>query len=108
MLHRIEVNVVDVTRKVVGVPQGVLPIPPLPNAALASGSAAFRDCLAKRQRARERRLDQPPPNGKIGIPFGQGPDPDGMKVIGQDDDRFHGEWMPRPSVTKRSAQEPNV
>ena len=40
MLHGIEVNVVEVPRKIVLVAQRMLPISPLPNPALAVGGAA--------------------------------------------------------------------
>ena len=40
VLHGIEVNVIEVTHEVVLAAQGVLPIPPLPDPALAFGGAA--------------------------------------------------------------------
>src|SRR6516164_1567670 len=53
VLHRIKVNVIRVPREVVLVTQGVLPIAPLPNAALAFSQAALGDPLGCRQGAGE-------------------------------------------------------
>jgi hypothetical protein len=43
VLHRIEVNVIEVPREIVLVVQRVLPISPLPNPALGFGGAAGGD-----------------------------------------------------------------
>src|ERR1700730_5107896 len=43
MLHGIEVNVIEVPRKIVLVAQHMFPTPPLPNPALAFGGAAGGD-----------------------------------------------------------------
>jgi hypothetical protein len=42
VLHRIEVDVIEVAGKIVLIAQGVFPIPPLPNPALAFGDRGWR------------------------------------------------------------------
>jgi len=74
VLHRIEVNVIEVTHEVVLVAQRMLPIPPLPNPALAFGGAAGGDPFASGQSMRKGAFDQTPAGGEIGIASGQRPD----------------------------------
>src|SRR5262249_18494738 len=50
----VEMDVIDVTREIFFVAQGVLPVSSLPNAAIASEEAALRNSLGIRQAARER------------------------------------------------------
>ena len=71
MLHRIEVNIVNVLHKIVLVTQCVLPIAPLPDAPFAFVGAAFRKPLAAWQSARERRFYQTPAQREIGASFGK-------------------------------------
>jgi hypothetical protein len=49
VLHRIEMDVIEVTHEVVLAAQGVLPVPPLPDPALGFGGAAGRDRFTRRQ-----------------------------------------------------------
>jgi hypothetical protein len=48
MFDRIEMNVVDMTGEIAFVAQRVFPIAALPDAALSSGGAAFRNLLDAR------------------------------------------------------------
>lgn len=58
--------------------------------------------LAGRQMAGEMGLDEPQPQGIIGIAFRQRED--GMQVIGQHHDGIHRERMPCPHVAKGHAR----
>jgi hypothetical protein len=49
MFDRIEMDVVEMTREIVLVAQGVLPLPPMKNAPLASAGAAGGGAFASRQ-----------------------------------------------------------
>jgi hypothetical protein len=49
VLHRIEMDVIDVTREIAFVAQRVLPITALPDAALALAAAAGRNSFAVRR-----------------------------------------------------------
>jgi hypothetical protein len=40
MLHRIDMNVIDVTRQIILIANGMLPVAPLPDATLPFGGAA--------------------------------------------------------------------
>jgi hypothetical protein len=71
VLHRIEVKVIEVPREIVLVAQCVLPIPPLPNPALASGGATGRDSFDARQSMRKAAFDQAPARGEMRIAIGQ-------------------------------------
>jgi hypothetical protein len=99
VLHRTEVNVIEVTHEVVLVAQRVLPIPPLPNTALAFGGAASRVPFDSRQTVREAAFDQAPAGGEIRIAIGQRPDC--MQMIGKDHGGFDREGMSRPHLAKR-------
>ena len=72
VLHRIEVDIIDVPLEVLLIAQCVLAS--LPNAALAFGDPAGRNLFAGGESTREGRFDQPPAHGKIGVAVGQGPD----------------------------------
>ncbi len=106
MLHRIEVDVIDVLGKIVPVAQRVLPIPPLPNPALGFGGAAGGDAFAAGQAMREAAFDQAPPLGEIRIAFRQGPGR--VQVIRQDDGGFDREGVPGAHVTKHAAQQADM
>ncbi|OGS94534.1 MAG: hypothetical protein A3H31_11910 [Gallionellales bacterium RIFCSPLOWO2_02_FULL_57_47] len=67
MLDRIDVDVIDVPRKICFVADEVFPIPPLPYAALAFALSAFGAALAMRQATREHRFDQPPTQCEIAV-----------------------------------------
>ena len=95
-------NVIDVPRKIAFIAERVLPITPLPKAALAFAGTARRNTFLGRQAMREDRLDKTPSQRKIGIVFGQCPD--GMQVIGENDDRIDIERMTPPNIAKRLAQ----
>src|SRR5215471_10875153 len=73
MLNGVDMDVVDVTREVAFIPNRMLPIPPLPNAAFALGGAASGNPFTAGEPARERRFDQPPTHRKIRIALGQRP-----------------------------------
>jgi len=73
VLHRIEMDVVEVPRKIVLVAQRMLPISPLPNPALAFGGAAGGDPFAFGQSMRKAALGQAPAGGEIRVAIGQGP-----------------------------------
>jgi hypothetical protein len=74
VLHRIEVDVIEVPHEVVLVAQRMLSISPLPNPALAFGGAAGRDPFPSGQSIRKAAFDQSPAGGEIRIAIGQGPD----------------------------------
>src|SRR6266436_3197900 len=99
MLYGIEVNVIEVTHEVVLVAQRMLPIPPLPNTALAFGGAASRDPFDSRQTVRKAAFDQAPAGGEIRIAIGQRPDC--MQVIGKDHGGCEREGMPCSHPAKR-------
>jgi hypothetical protein len=80
VLHRIEVNVSEVPRKIVLVAQRVFPIAPLPNPALPFGAAAGGYSFASRQSMGKAAFDQTPTGGEIRVAVGQGPYR--MEVIG--------------------------
>jgi hypothetical protein len=95
-------NVVDVTREIALVANGVFPIAPLPDAAFALGGTAFRNAFAAGEAARKRRFDQPPARGKIRIALGHGPDR--VEMIGQNHHRLDREGMTPPRLTNRDPQ----
>ena len=67
MLHRIEMNVIDVPREIRFVAQRVLPVTPLPDAPFSLFCAAPRDRFAARQGARKGRFDEPPTQREIRV-----------------------------------------
>jgi hypothetical protein len=99
VLHRIEVNVIEVPRKIVLVAERVLSIPALPNPALAFGGAAGGDPFGSGQTMGKAAFDQSPAGGEIRIAIGQGPDR--VQVIRQDHGGFDREGMPCPHLAKR-------
>ena len=74
VLDRVDMNVVDVTGKIVFVANGVLPVAPLPDTAFTFSSTAPRNRLVGRRAARERRLDESPAGGKFCGALGKVPD----------------------------------
>jgi hypothetical protein len=97
MLDGIEMDVIGVPRKVVCVPQRVLPIAPLPNPALAFVGTADaypfprtrpREKLALMSRQRSAKSDSPP-----------GQHPNHMEVVWQYDDSVDSERMSNPRIS---------
>ncbi len=80
--------VIDVPLQIAFVSNGVFPESPLPNSALAFISFASRHPFACRQRFRKIRLYPPPTIRVIRIAGWQVPD--GMQMIGQDDESNDG------------------
>jgi len=70
VFDRIKVNVIDVPRKIVLVPQRVLPIAALRNPAFAFAQTTGRDPLAVGQAAGETRFDELPADREIGVAGG--------------------------------------
>jgi hypothetical protein len=99
-------DVIEVPRKIAFVAERVLPITPLPNAALAFAGTACRDRLVEGQGVREYCFDEAPAQRKIGIAFGQGPN--GMQVVGQNDDRLEIEGMAASDIAECPAQRVDV
>jgi hypothetical protein len=100
MFDRVEVDVIEVPGKIGLVAQGVLPITPLPNSALAFAGAARRDPLAWGQTTREGAFDQAPTRGEIRIVLGQGPDH--VQVTRQDHGGVDRKGMPCPGQSETS------
>src|SRR5947208_5000022 len=103
MLDRIDMDVIDVTPKIVLIADRMLPITPLPDAALALRGAASRNRLAGSEVARKRRLDQPPARCKVTVAFGEGPDR--MQMIRENNYGGDREWMTSTSRAKRRRSE---
>ncbi len=102
MFHRIDMHVIDMACEIVIIPDRMLPIAPLPDAAFAFCYAAFRNPLPGNEAAREGRLDQPPPGGKGRVALRQRPDC--VQVIRKHNHRVDGDRMPLPRLTKRGPQ----
>jgi hypothetical protein len=85
MLHRIEVDVVDMPRQVGLVTDRVLPIAALPQSFLAFSDVSRRSRCRGWKSARNPGFDQIPARGKIRVILRQRPD--GVQVIRQDADR---------------------
>jgi glutathione S-transferase len=97
MLHGIEMNIIDVSLKVGIVPDRVLPIPPLPQAALALPDLARRVRDIDGQSSRKAALDQAPAQRKIGVIWRKLPDR--VNMVRQDANR-HG--FERPALLHAS------
>ena len=106
VLDRIEMNVIDMPREIAFIAERVLPIAPLPQAALAFAGTARRNTFVGRQVMREDCFDEAPSQCKIGIVLRQRPD--GMHVVGENDDRFDVERMTPPHIPERLAQQIDV
>src|SRR5262249_28886635 len=91
MFHRIEVDVIDVTRKVGLVADDGLPIAALPNSLLTPSDLAPAPWRILRQAAGEIMFDQAPAPGKISVVRWQGPN--SVHVIGENADRDGLEWI---------------
>jgi hypothetical protein len=102
VLDRIEMNIVAVALEIGFVPQRVLPEAPLPDAPFAFGHTAVRRALARRHRARECTLDEPPPRREIRIAIRKRPD--GVEMIRQDHDGIESEGVILLDITKGAAQ----
>ena len=106
VFHRIEVNVVEVPRRILLVAQGVFPIPTLPDPALALGGAAGGAPFASGQSVRKAAFDQAPTQGEIRIVLGQGPDH--VQVIRQDHGSLDREGMSCAHLTKHGPQKDDM
>jgi hypothetical protein len=84
VLHRIEVNVIDVTLEVRIISDCVLPKPSLPESRFAPLYLTLRPQLRRRQLAGESAFDLAPAFREIGIAGRQGPN--GMEMVRQDAD----------------------
>ena len=69
MLHRIEMDVIQVPLQITFIEDQSFPKTPLPYTALALAQSAGTDALAWRDLAGETRLDQHPARGAIAIPL---------------------------------------
>jgi len=73
VLHRVEVDVIDVPVQVVFVADQVFPVTPLPDAAFAPGDAARGSTFRRRKRTGESSLDLGPAAGVVRVTVGQSP-----------------------------------
>ena len=80
--HRVEVDVIHMRRQIAPVPDPVLPVAPLPDAALAAPGAGLEQRLTRRLGAREEGLEIAPAQGEVGVAWRQGPDR--VQVVGLD------------------------
>lgn len=81
MLHRIEMQIIHMTRIIPLIADCMLPEAPLPDTPLAPRRAHKRTPFGFRKLPREPRLDESPTIGEIGIAGRQGPD--AMQMIRQ-------------------------
>lgn len=102
MLHRIEVDVIEMMFEVIIVGDQVLPVSALPEAALAFGDPRRAPMFAPWDSTRERLFDVRPPDRKIGISWRQRPQ--AMHMIRQHHDRIDGERPRRMRNAERMAQ----
>src|SRR5438105_7267098 len=105
MLHRIDMDVIDMPREVVVVPDRVLPEPALPQRALVLAVAGDAHA-ARLDRVREQPLDAPPTAGEIRVPWRQRHDD--MQMIGKNDDGVDRKWPLAAGSAKRAAQRADV
>jgi hypothetical protein len=91
MFHRIEVNVIDMARKIGIVAKRVLPVAPLPYSLFASGDFAAASIWITGQAAGEIMLDQAPAPRKVGVVLRERPNR--VQVIGQNTDGDRFEWI---------------
>src|SRR5580704_7290758 len=103
MLHRIEVDVIDVTLEVSVIAYCMLPKPSLPDTRFAPLHLAPRPQLRRRQLAGESAFDLAPAWGKIGIVGRQCPN--GMEMVRQDADSVRFERQARLDRTINPPQE---
>lgn len=106
MLHRVEVNVLDVRAHIPLIAQQPLPIPPLPDPTLLLRQLSPRAPFLARQPAGKQRLNMPPPRRIVGITLRE--TPDAMKMLGQHHYRHDLERPRRPRRPKRLSQQPNM
>jgi len=97
VLHRIEVDVIDVTLEVRIVSDCVLPKPTLPDSRFAPPYLAPRSQLRRRQLAGESTFDLAPASREIGIAGRQGPN--SMEMVWQDADGVRCERQARLNRT---------
>jgi hypothetical protein len=92
MLHRIEMDIVHVPLEIGGVPDGVLPITPLPKPPFTARAFALRARCSLFKSARKSCLDQTPAQRVVVIPTRQRPQR--MQVIRQNADCDGFKWIP--------------
>jgi hypothetical protein len=106
MLHRVEMNVINVGSIVLFITDRVVPKATLPYPTFTPGCAAHGKIFAYRQPARKPRFQHPPAAAEIGIVRGQRPNR--MEVLRQNNDRVDAEWVECFRIAERSAQQINV
>jgi hypothetical protein len=74
MFDRVDVNVIDVARKIDFIANRMLPIASLPDTAFAFAGTTAGDRLVDVKLAGERRFDKPPARREIRIALRQRPD----------------------------------
>lgn len=105
MLHRVEVDVVDVPLEILVVADGVFPISTLPDFSLAVFTTPGTDA-ALSQRCGEATFDHPPPHRVTIVAVGKLPH--AMQVIRQHHGRDDVERMACADLGERAAQQVNV
>ncbi len=106
MLHRIDVNVINVAAEIIFITDQVFPKSSLPYATLAFAAPRGRNILGTRNRARKAGLDQAPATGKIGVTFRQRPYR--VHVVRQDDPCNDRKRMPALDKTDSVTQSIDV
>lgn len=106
MLHRIEMDVIQVTLQIPFIGDQALPETSLPDAALALAQPAGTNALTRRDLAGEAGLDQHPARGAIAIAPWQRPH--GVHVIGQYHPAQNVERMTLLDLADTVAQEINL
>ena len=99
---RIDMDVIHVTREIIVIANGMLPIASLPDTAFALGGTALGNPFAGHETPRKCRFDQPPARGKVCVVLGQGPDR--VQMIRQHNHRIDRERVMPAYLTKRGAQ----
>ena len=98
VLYRIDVTIFNVAPIILIIPDQVLPEATLPYTSFAALPTDLAQPLGLWYRLREGDLDESPSHRKIGIVRRQSPD--GVNVIGQDDECVDAKWMPLPRAVR--------
>lgn len=106
MLHRIEMDVIDVPQQIEIVADRMFPVAPLPDTSLPSREPHVRSTLRLGDAAAEIRFDAAPAGRKVGIAFRQSPDP--MHMLRQHHPRDHREWSTHTLQRDAVAQVINI
>ena len=80
MLHRVEVDVIHVSRVIAIIVDRVFPVAALPNAEFAFAKSGSQYPIAIGQRSGERGFDSSPAVGEVAVALGKGPQ--AMHMIG--------------------------